>query len=137
MGKKGQFVPVSTLGDLTELLNHNCRVLEKRLTKLTRRNRSIAVLAIAAFGYAVWAEMERRKQEEEVYQLSVRVKKLEYGEGEYYDAMVDAAVADISKYGDFEWFVSDDPYVKVEDDTPPWFSAGEPYENDATPFDVR
>ena len=35
MGKKGQFVPVSTLGDLTELLNHNCRVLEKRLTKLT------------------------------------------------------------------------------------------------------
>ena len=70
MGKKGQFVPVSTLGDLTELL------------KLTRRNRSIAVLAIAAFGYAVWAEMERRKQEEEVYQLSVRVKKLEYGEGE-------------------------------------------------------
>lgn len=77
MGKKGQFVPVSTLGDLTELLNHNCRVLEKRLTKLTRRNRSIA-----AFGYAIWAEMERRKQEEEVYQLSVRVKKLEYGEGE-------------------------------------------------------
>ena len=83
MGKKGQFVPVSTLGDLTELLNHNCRVLEKRLAKLTRRNRSVAVLAIAAFGYAVWAEMERRKQEEEVYQLSVRVKKLEYGEGEY------------------------------------------------------
>ena len=26
---------MSTLGDLTELLNHNCRVLEKRLTKLT------------------------------------------------------------------------------------------------------
>lgn len=82
MGKKGKFVPVSTLGDLTELLNHNCRVLEKRLVKLTRRNRSATMLALAAFGYAVWAEMERRKQEEEVYQLSVRVKKLEYGEGE-------------------------------------------------------
>ena len=27
-----------------------------------------------------------------------------------YDAMVDAAVADISQYGDFEWFVSDDLY---------------------------
>lgn len=86
MGKKGQFVPVfhlNTLGDLTGLLNYNCRVLDKQLTKLTRRNRSVAVLAIAAFGYAVWAEIERRKQEEEVYQLSVRVKKLEYGEGEY------------------------------------------------------
>ena len=64
MGKKGKFVPVSTLGDLTELLNHNCRVLEKRLVKLTRRNRSATMLALAAFGYAVWAEMERRKQEE-------------------------------------------------------------------------
>ena len=43
MGKKGKFVPVSTLGDLTDLLNHNCRALEKRLTKLARRNRGVAV----------------------------------------------------------------------------------------------
>ncbi len=33
----------------------------------------------------------------------------------YYDRMCDAAVADISKYGDFTWFVSDDPYVRKED----------------------
>ena len=51
-------------------------------TSLKWRNRSATMLALAAFGYAVWAEMERRKQEEQVYQLSVRVKKLEYGEGE-------------------------------------------------------
>lgn len=57
--------------------------------------------------------------------------------GGYYDAMVDAAVADISQYGDFEWFVSDDPYVKADDDTPPWFGPGEPYGDDATAFDVR
>lgn len=82
MGKKGKFVPVSTLADLTDLLNHNCRVLEKRMAKLTRRSRSIGILAVAAFGYAVWAEMERRKQEEQVYQLSVRVKNLEYDKGE-------------------------------------------------------
>ena len=31
MGKKGKFVPVSTLGDLTDLLNHNCRALERSL----------------------------------------------------------------------------------------------------------
>lgn len=55
----------------------------------------------------------------------------------YYDAMVDTAVADISQYGDFEWFVSDDPYIRAEDDIPPWFGAGEPHEEDSTPFDVR
>lgn len=44
----------------------------------------------------------------------------------YYDKMVDDAVITISKYGDFEWFVSDDPYVKelgandADVDTPPW-----------------
>lgn len=53
----------------------------------------------------------------------------------YYDALVDAAATDISGYGDFEWFVSDDPYVK--DDTPPWFGSGEPHEDETTPFDVR
>ena len=29
----------------------------------------------------------------------------------YYDQLVDKAVDEISKYGDFEWFVSDDPYI--------------------------
>ena len=29
---------------------------------------------------------------------------------DYFDIMVDDAVASISEYGDFEWFVSDDPY---------------------------
>ena len=34
----------------------------------------------------------------------------------YYDELVDAAVETISKYGDFEWFASDDPYVGPEYD---------------------
>lgn len=38
----------------------------------------------------------------------------------YYDKMVDDAVITISKYGDFEWFVSDDPYVPKKKDVPPW-----------------
>jgi len=29
----------------------------------------------------------------------------------YYDKMVDDAVESIAKYGDFEWFVSDEPYI--------------------------
>ena len=53
----------------------------------------------------------------------------------YYDALVDAAATDISKFGDFEWFVSNDPYVK--DDTPPWYGPDEPHGDGSTPFDVR
>lgn len=40
----------------------------------------------------------------------------------YYDRMVDAAIKDISDLGDFEWFVSDRPYIPNEapGDLPPW-----------------
>ena len=31
----------------------------------------------------------------------------------YYDSLVTDAVKSISEYGDFEWFVSDDPYVPI------------------------
>ena len=43
----------------------------------------------------------------------------EHIDREYYNALVDAAVDTISQYGDFEWFVSDDPYISDEH-TPPW-----------------
>ena len=43
----------------------------------------------------------------------------------YYDNMVDKAVDTISKFGDFEWFVSDDPYIS------PWFNTDNP---DAVPW---
>ena len=36
----------------------------------------------------------------------------------YYDALVNAAVDTISQYGNFEWFVSDDPYIKYEEPKP-------------------
>ena len=55
----------------------------------------------------------------------------------YYDALVDGAVDTISQFGDFEWFVSDDPYI-----SPPYMN-GSPlyhpseYSNpDEPPFDV-
>lgn len=46
----------------------------------------------------------------------------------YYDKLVDDAVKTISEYGDFEWFVSEDPYIKelgandadVDSEVPPW-----------------
>ena len=41
----------------------------------------------------------------------------------YYDRMVDEAVKAISRFGDFEWFVSDDPYIgpKFVDGKPLYF----------------
>lgn len=38
----------------------------------------------------------------------------------YYDKLVDGAIEAISEYGDFEWFVSDDPVAPVKIDNPPW-----------------
>ena len=52
----------------------------------------------------------------------------------YYDKLVDNAVAEIGKYGDFEWFASDDPYVGPEYD-----GRGRPVyhpEEDDVPWDV-
>lgn len=61
----------------------------------------------------------------------------------YYNKMVDDAVETISKYGDFEWFVSDDPIPELKTDTLPWIMAcgketcvGCPnFNNDAYHFD--
>lgn len=56
----------------------------------------------------------------------------------YYNTLVDEAVRDISEYGDFEAFVSDDSDAKLNDE-PPWFNPDEPYIDELvhTPFDVR
>jgi hypothetical protein len=46
----------------------------------------------------------------------------------YYDSLVDGAVSTVSAYGDFEWFVSDDPYVG------PSFVDGKPLYFDEPPL---
>ena len=54
----------------------------------------------------------------------------------FYNNLVDDAVDVISKYGDFEWFVSDDPYIGPDYDgkgRPIYY----PTEDDSCPFDVR
>lgn len=52
----------------------------------------------------------------------------------YYDKLVDAAVEEISKYGDFEWFVADDD---SEGEQPNPFNPDEPGIDEMVPFDVR
>ena len=55
----------------------------------------------------------------------VRGTNEEYIDKSYYNALVDAAVETISQYGDFEWFVSDDPYISEEKPKDPYPPCGD------------
>lgn len=68
--------------DLVDLVNHNSQVLDRRTKKLVKSARNMKILCFIAVGYAIYTAIEYRKQEEQVYQLSVRVNKLEQSEGE-------------------------------------------------------
>lgn len=117
VGKVGSFCPMKS--------GYNGGLLLREVVDKKTGKKSYAS-AGGAKGYR-WLESEMVKQ----------LGKEEGIDRSYYDAMVNTAVADISQYGDFEWFVSDDPYIRTVDDIPPWFSAGEPHEEESTPFDVR
>ena len=54
----------------------------------------------------------------------------------YYDKLVNEAVESISQYGDFEWFVSDDPYIpkKKEEPLPDFMTIPEDTEEEELPF---
>ena len=54
----------------------------------------------------------------------------------YYDKLVDEAIESISQYGDFEWFVSDDPYIpkKKEEPLPDFMTIPADTEEEELPF---
>ena len=113
IGKVGQFCPIKPGcgGGLLMRETENKKTGEKGYAA-----------ASGSKGYR-WleSEMVRELGKEESIDLS------------YYDNMVTEAVKTIGQYGDFEWFVSDDPYIP---DSPPWQEPSEPW-NDRTPYDVR
>ena len=80
MAKKKNIVPINSMRDLVDLVNHNSQVLDRRTKKLVKSARNMKILCFIAVGYAIYTAI--RKQEEQVYQLSVRVNKLEQSEGE-------------------------------------------------------
>ncbi len=82
MAKKKNIVPVTSMRDLVELVNHNSVALDRRTRKLAKSARNLKVLCIMTIGYAIYTMAKYQKQEEQVYQLSVRVKKLEQSEEE-------------------------------------------------------
>lgn len=82
MAKKKSIVPINSMGDLVDLINHNSNVLDRRTRKLAKGNRNLKVLCLMAIGYAIYTGIQCRKQEEQIYQLSVKMNKLEQSEGE-------------------------------------------------------
>ena len=48
----------------------------------------------------------------------------------FYDALVNDAIEAISKYGDYEWFVSDDPYIAKEKPLPDFMNIPDGYEEE-------
>ena len=82
MVKKKNIVPINSMGDLVDLINHNSNVLDRRTRKLAKGNRNLKVLCLMAIGYTIYTGIQCRKQEEQIYQLSVKMNKLEQSEGE-------------------------------------------------------
>lgn len=82
MAKKRKSVPIASIGDLIDLVNHNCELFDRRTRKLAKGNRNLKVLCLMAIGYAIYTGVQCRKQEEQIYQLSVKMNKLEQSEGE-------------------------------------------------------
>lgn len=82
MAKKKSIVPINSMGDLVDLINHNSNVLDRRTRKLAKGNRNLKVLCLMAIGYTIYTGIQCRKQEEQIYQLSVKMNKLEQSEGE-------------------------------------------------------
>ena len=120
IGKVGQFCPIKP--------GCNGGLLLREVIDKKTGTKSYAA-ATGAKGYR-WLESE----------MVQHLEKEDSIDRSYYDAMVDEAVHDISQYGDFEWFVSDDPYVQPNPsgDIPPWETSGEPWQAEpATAFDVR
>lgn len=82
MAKKRKSVLIASIGDLIDLVNHNCELFDRRTRKLAKGNRNLKVLCLMAIGYAIYTGIQCRKQEEQIYQLSVKMNKLEQSEGE-------------------------------------------------------
>lgn len=89
VGRVGQFTPI--------LSGYNGGVLY-------RINDGKKYAASGSTGYR-WLESE----------VVRTLKKEDAIDRSFYDKLIDDAVDVISKYGDFEWFISDDPYTPIPD----------------------
>lgn len=113
VGKVGRFCPIKP--------GHGGGLLCREATD-PKTGEKKYVSATGAKGY-------RWKESEIVRELGQEA----YIDRSYYDKLVDAAIDEISKYGDFYNFTADDTSGGVS----PWFNPDEPFCDEVTAFDVR
>lgn len=80
--KKDNIMVVKTLEDVVSLVNHNTEVLDRSIRKVARSSRKWKALGVLVAIGAIYTAVECRKQNEELYRLSLKIEKLENKEGE-------------------------------------------------------
>lgn len=142
---------------MTEPTEKECARIEELISEISKGHNYHFIGKVGQFcpikpgcgGGILLRETENKKTGEKGYAAATGSKGFRWLESEmvrelgkendidrtYYNNLVDEAVKSLSSYGDFERFVADEPFVS--DNTPPWFGAGEPHEEEPTPFDVR
>lgn len=142
---------------MTEPMEKECARIEELTSEIDKGHNYHFIGKVGQFcpikpgcgGGILLRETENKKTGEKGYAAATGSKGFRWLESEmvrelgkendidrtYYNNLVDEAVKSLSSYGDFERFVADEPFVS--DHTPPWFGAGEPHEEEPTPFDVR
>ena len=142
---------------MTEPMEKECARIEELTSEIAKGHNYHFIGKVGQFcpikpgcgGGILLRETENKKTGEKGYAAATGSKGFRWLESEmvrelgkendidrtYYNNLVDEAVKSLSSYGDFERFVADEPFVS--DNTPPWFGAGEPHEEEPTPFDVR
>lgn len=142
---------------MTEPMEKECARIEELFSEIAKGHNYHFIGKVGQFcpikpgcgGGILLRETENKKTGEKGYAAATGSKGFRWLESEmvrelgkendidrtYYNNLVDEAVKSLSSYGDFERFVADEPFVS--DNTPPWFGAGKPHEEEPTPFDVR
>lgn len=142
---------------MTEPMEKECARIEELISEIAKGHNYHFIGKVGQFcpikpgcgGGILLRETENKKTGEKGYAAATGSKGFRWLESEmvrelgkendidrtYYNNLVDEAVKSLSSYGDFERFVADEPFIS--DNTPPWFGAGEPHEEEPTPFDVR
>ena len=142
---------------MTEPMEKECARIEELISEIAKGHNYHFIGKVGQFcpikpgcgGGILLRETDNKKTGEKGYAAATGSKGFRWLESEmvrelgkendidrtYYNNLVDEAVKSLSSYGDFERFVADEPFVS--DNTPPWFGAGEPHEEEPMPFDVR
>lgn len=79
---KAKEMVIRNLADVVELVNYNADLLDRQIRRISKNSRRVTVLSGIVAALVIISSCQRQKFDEELYNLRVRVKKLENSEGE-------------------------------------------------------